>query len=158
MPRACALFFFLLLAGFGITPGHAQTPLPGPEPKFPPSCIVLRADAAVRMSVQSALDHCRPGSAVELAPGIARQAHSFSFVIDPITLPQGVSLIVDGGVTVYGTTDASLYQIPNPGGATCGTIGTFPIYGVCKPLIRFTSGSGIYGYGIIDGQGEKDIT
>jgi polygalacturonase len=152
--RAGALLFFLGLASLDTTVAFAQARWFEVEPKFPPTCIVLRAGVKFQMSVQIALKNCLPNYAVELAAGPNRRDNSF--VIDPITLPRKVSLIVDGGVTDYGTTDASRYQIPSAPG-TCGTVGPYPVYGICKPLISFTSGSGIYGYGIIDGQGQMPV-
>jgi hypothetical protein len=128
--RAGALLFFLGLASLDTTSAFAQAKWFEVEPKFPPTCIVLRAGLKFQLSVQRALQNCSPNYAVELAAGPNRLDNSF--VINPITLPPKVSLIVDGGVTVYGTTDASRYQIPSAPG-TCGTVGPYPVYGICKP-------------------------
>jgi polygalacturonase len=47
---------------------------------------------------------------VELALG---RDHSYNaFLFDPITVPSGLSLIVDGGVTVYASRDPQKYQDP----------------------------------------------
>ena len=163
MTRMSSLLFLLGFASLHPSAAFSQGKGPGEEPQFPPTCIVLRAGATIRLSVQSALDNCLPGYAVELAPGPLTTDDSF--FIDPITLPPKVSLIVDGGVTVYGTTDASKYQLPrssdsgagDEGTPICGTVGRgYPVYG-CKPLITFDSDSGIYGYGIIDGQGDRSV-
>lgn len=80
-----------------------------------------------------------------------------AFLIKPIKLPSHVSLIVDGGVTVYGSRDPGAYQIkdPKPPTSVCGETGTWPINSGCKPLIELSSNTGIYGNGVIDGQGDK---
>jgi polygalacturonase len=159
--RAGFLVLLAALASFVAGAASAESKQLETEPKFPPTCIVLRAGATIQLSVQSALDHCTPYHAVELAPG--KGSNGNKFVIGPITLPPKISLIVDGGVTVYGSSDARLYQIPPPPTPnilvtqTCGTVGDYPIRGICKPLISFTSDSGIYGYGVIDGQGEQPV-
>jgi polygalacturonase len=58
-----------------------------------------------------------------------------AFVTGPITVPSGVSLWVDSGATLYGTRDPNVY---GSAGALISVKGT---------------NSGIYGQGIIDGQG-----
>jgi hypothetical protein len=161
--RARALLLLLGLLSVGSSVALGQPKRPHPEPTFPPTCMVLRAGATISWTVQSALNNCPPYKAVELALGPREEDHRF--VIDPITLPENVSLIIDGGVTVYGTTDASRYQlepIPATTGKAghpivCGTVGPYPVI-ACKPLITLSSGSGIYGYGVIDGQGQMPVT
>ncbi len=162
--RAGSLLLLFGLLAIGPSAARGQTPPTHLEPTFPPTCTVLRAGATISWTVQSALDRCPPYMAVELALGPRDEDHSF--LIDPITLPENVSLIIDGGVTVYGTTDASRYQLEPIPAATadkidhpvvCGTVGPYPII-ACKPLITMSSGSGIYGYGVIDGQGQMPVT
>ncbi len=81
--------------------------------------------------IQTALNSCASGQAVRLVPSGAND----SFIIGPIHLPTGVSFWVDSGVTLYGTRDPIVY---NQAAALISVTG---------------ANSGIYGPGIIDGQG-----
>lgn len=166
-----------LLHGAGISL-LAQDTRTVTEPTFPSTCAVLHAplhstsdgptvgpsqdeqDAASTPEtqlLQAALDSdtCHPGQAVELALGSDPSLNAF--LIEPITVPAGISLIIDGGVTVYGSRDPAVYQVkpPDPSGATCGMIGPWPINAGCNPLITVSSNTGIYGNGVIDSQGDK---
>ena len=96
----------------------------------------------------------RPGGRTHLGRDTSHNA----FLIDPITLPLGVSLIIDAGVTVYGSRDPRNYQDPSTPAIQCGNFGPVATYKVgkgCLPLVTLTGFSGIYGYGVIDGQGDK---
>lgn len=95
---------------------------------------------------------CLPGDALELALGTDSSRNAF--LINPISLPVGVSLIIDGGVTVYGSRNPKNYQ-DKSSNALCGTIGHYNVNEGCLGLITLPSGSGVYGYGVIDGQGDK---
>jgi polygalacturonase len=100
--------------------------------------------------VQAALTACASGSAVELALGGTNNA----FLIQPINVPSGVSLIVDGGVTVFASRNPADFQSSHT--EQCGGYG--PSGNGCNTLISFNNGgtnvgSGIYGYGVIDGRG-----
>jgi polygalacturonase len=87
------------------------------------------------MTLQSALDACPSGQAVKLAAGGTNNA----FVTGPITIPAGVTLWVDAGVTLFGTR--------SPG-----------VYASASALITVHGdGSGIVGDGIIDGQGGEPM-
>ena len=105
------------------------------------------------------LQACPAGQAVELALGVDNSFNAF--LLDPITLPAGVSLILDGGVTVYGSRDPERYQDQsaktNSAGIVCGTVGPYPVSGGCVALISLLADSGIYGYGVIDGQGNRAL-
>ena len=114
-----------------------------PEPTIPPACVTLTATQSVSPgalpsesaldthALQSALDACASGNAVRLVASGARNA----FLTGPLTLPAGVTLWVDAGVTLYGTRD--------PG-----------IYGSARALIVASgANSGVVGDGTIDGQG-----
>nr|ANJ43647.1 glycoside hydrolase family 28 [Ramulus artemis] len=141
--------FMTILMLFGLVQiGIARDLRNVTEPKTPQTCTYLKAtggdDTAV---IQKALDSCAKGKAVALASG--------TFFSGPINIPSGVSLLVDEGVT--------LKAIPNPklfdaGLKTCGTIDNSG-FG-CKALITMVGakGSGIYGKGIIDGQGGENMT
>jgi polygalacturonase len=140
------------------------------EPKVPASCVVLRAGMTVAAAtggeiearaessgagqaaldsarIQTALDHCAKGTAVELAA----DGDKLAFLTGPIQLRAGGVLLVDKGVTLYGTRNPEYYAV-TPG--SCGLVNDDSASG-CRPLIaaRNASGSGIMGEGAIDGQG-----
>jgi hypothetical protein len=122
------------------------------EPSFPPACTVLMANQAAgsldetnfdTVRIQGALNSCAGGQAVELAA----QDQSNAFLIQPITIPAGVTLLVDAGVTVFTSLNRADY--PCPGSSSSD----------CTPIITVApgSGSGIMGYGIIDGRGGNNL-
>src|ERR1700734_2127680 len=109
----CVRVAVCLAMGLGIGAG-AQTLATGDsrtvtEPVFPPSCAVLAAQQAIvsggpasetafdTSRIQAALTACPSGQAVELTTSGTNNA----FLIQPLTIPVGVGLIVDGGVTVF---------------------------------------------------------
>ena len=118
------------------------------EPSFPPQCATLGASQTTghldeasfdTARVQAALDRCPAGQAVELATEDGNDA----FLIQPITIPSGVTLVVDAGVIVFASLNRADYPCPGPGSSDCTAIITVPA----------GAGSGIMGYGIIDGRG-----
>jgi polygalacturonase len=126
------------------------------EPRYPPVCSTLSAqqvDSGLQESmadtarVQSALNACAPGQAVEFTSSGAYNA----FIIAPITLPAGVTMLVDPDVTIFGSIKYSDYS--------CNTSS-----GWCTPLINVlpntdpAPGSGIMGLGVIDGRGGVPLT
>ena len=126
--------------------GAGDPKLP-PEPTIPPACATLTATHSVSgggapdesaldtAALQAALNACAPGQSLRLAPDASHNA----FVIGPVTLPTGVTLWVDAGITLYGTRA--------PG-----------VYGSASALISVTGeNSGIVGDGIIDGQGGEPM-
>jgi len=132
------------------------------EPVFPPTCTALAAAQTITngvpasettfdtMRIQTALTACASGKAVELTASGSNDA----FLIQPLNIPSGVGLIVDGGVTVFASRDPADYQVS--GAETCGSYGSAG--NGCKNLFTFNNGgsntgSGIYGYGVIDGRG-----
>ncbi len=133
------------------------------EPKFPPACTVLNAQLSISNNeptsetafdtsrIQTALNHCPSGQAVELAPSEA----NYAFLIKPITIPSGVTLLVDAGATVFASRNPADYQTSNP--TRCGSVTSAG--GGCQPLIssKGTTGSGLMGYGIIDGRGWDNL-
>ena len=152
---------------------HAQDLRTVKEPVIPPACTTLKAtltpasatsgEIEVRAyqaasgqasldttRLQQALDHCDKGHAVELAPDAANTA----FLIGPIALRPGVTLLIDKGVTLYGSRNPEFYAL-NPG--SCGLVNDAP--SGCRPLIavKNATGSGIMGDGAIDGQGGAKI-
>ncbi len=140
------------------------------EPAIPPACTILKAaltpasatngDIEMRARrggsdqasldtarIQSALDHCAKGQAVELAADGANSA----FLTGPVSLRAGVTLLVDKGVILYATRNPESYAI-TPG--SCGLVNADSASG-CKPLLaaKGASGAAVMGDGVIDGQG-----
>ena len=177
--RTLAASFALLLAVPATL--HAQDTRTVTEPVFPAVCSQVQADLTISAgepsselntatdttAIQTALKNCAQGQAVELVANGANTA----FVIAPIYVPAGVTLLVDGGVTVFGSRNAADYQIPG-NSSTCGTSDNGS---ACYPLITLgqnaVNGStttyysatqpvtGLMGYGIINGRGaDKLIT
>lgn len=121
------------------------------EPSFPPACVALTANQisgsldetsfdAVRL--QNALNTCPAGQAVELAASGVNNA----FLIQPITIPSGVTLLVDAEVTVFTSLNRADYPCPSTSSSDC------------TPIITVLgSGSGIMGYGVIDGRGGQNL-
>ncbi len=105
--------------------------------------------------IQQALDHCAKGHAVELAPGsgpaVANSVANTAFLTGPISLRPGVTLLIDKGVTLYGSRNPKDYETSD---GSCGVVNDISSAG-CRPLIaaRGASGSAIMGDGTIDGQG-----
>src|SRR6185312_16256043 len=95
------------------------------EPKIPESCVQLPAqlratDNMIAPSdegkldterIQAALDHCKPGMAVELKPTSGNNA----FLSGPLEMREGVTLLVDEGVTLFGSRDAKVYEMKGEG-------------------------------------------
>jgi polygalacturonase len=124
----------------GCGAGDANMP---DEPTIPPACTTLQATQAVAqdavadettldtVTLQTALNACGAGHSLRLAPSASNNA----FITGPLTLPTGVTLWVDAGVTLYGTRDPA-------------------VYGAATALISARSANaGIVGEGVIDGQG-----
>jgi len=147
---------------------HAQDTRTVTQPVIPASCTVLTSQTAIvsgepasetafdTARIQAALNSCPSGEAVELAPS----GSNYAFLMQPITIPSGVTLLVDGGVTVFASRNPADYQAGTPSSSvdTCGTVGTHG--NGCTQLIGFASGatgSGIMGYGVIDGRGEDKL-
>ncbi len=154
---ACGLVAMAVAAG-------AQDTRTVTEPKIPATCVKLEAKIAAvgdglkesdeanpdTARLQEAIDSfaakCKPGQAVELASG-AKGANAF--LSGPFELKEGVTLLVDKGVTLFASRKASDYDVTTPG--TCGTI---PAKGPCKAFITIRAKNvGIMGDGVIDGRG-----
>jgi polygalacturonase len=134
--------------------------------------------------IQKAIDGCSPGMAVELSvrplPVEYKAPHACSatcppdisaFLTGPLELREGVTLLIDKGVTLYGSRDPKVYEIPNPDAkpgdeGKCGTSmprpTSFPTFatgagrprGECRPLISVNvKNAAIMGDGVIDGRG-----
>ena len=134
------------------------------EPVFPAVCTILTAQLQQSGSdlpssaentfdtarIQAAMNACPSGKAVELTSTGSNNA----FLIQPIQMVSGVTLIVDAGVTVFGSRNPRDYDI-TPG--VCGTIDSSGQG--CVALISGSSvvNTGIMGYGTIDGRGGDNI-
>ena len=166
--------------------GHAQDTRQVAEPKIPAVCTKLEAqlnssagpyalneqdeDKLDTARIQKALDSCTPGQAVELA---AHMGKANAFLTGPLDLREGVTLLIDKGVTLYGSRDPKVYEFPNPDAkpddpVTCGTSRprptSFPTFstnqaarprGGCRSLITVNNAknTAIMGEGVIDGRG-----
>ncbi len=159
--RAVTLAFPFLFASAHLL--RAQDTRNVSEPKFPSTCTSLAAQLSISNGepssetefdtsrIQAALNNCASGQAVELAASDNNNA----FLIQPISIPSGVTLLVDAGVTVFASRNPADYQ--QGSGAKCGEVSNNG--GGCSPLItsKRTTGSGIMGYGVIDGRGWDDL-
>ena len=154
------------------------------EPKIPASCTQLPAQLRAvsdklaeadeskldTARIQSALDKCKPGMAVELKPASGNNA----FLSGPLEMRTGVTLLIDEGVTLFGSRDAAVYESTAPGATPglCGTIAagappaifpapqrSAPARGGCRPFISINDAKdvGIMGDGVIDGRGYAKI-
>ena len=157
----CGVLTGLMLLGVS----RAQDARTVNEPVIPPACTTLTAqldapdgkfadadEAKLDTGrIQRAIDGCAAGHAVELAAGGAKH----SFLIGPIELKPGVTLLVDGGVTLYGSRDPKVYEM-SPG--SCGIV-TVEGGHTCKPLIAVhgAAHAGIMGDGVIDGRGGASL-
>ena len=78
---------------------------------------------------------------------VARAANAF--LSGPLTIGEGVTLLVDKGVTLFASRDPKDYDVNGPG--TCGTM---PAKGPCKAFITIRAKNvGIMGDGVINGRG-----
>ncbi len=178
------LWAMAVLAG-GIAAG-AQDMRVVTEPVIPAACVKLPAmllsvgDKVAEADeekldtgrIQAAMDGCKTGQAVELAVAGGKNA----FLTGPLQLRSGVTLLVDKGVTLFGSRDPAVYEIQVPGAAAdaplkCGTSLPRPGQfgqeagqaqaqavqrgGGCRPLISAANvtNAAIMGDGVIDGRG-----
>ena len=134
------------------------------EPVIPPICISLDAQLHINdrslatadenkldtSRIQQALDACGKGQGVILRTHEAENA----FLSGPLELREGVTLIVDKGVTLFASRDPAIYE-KAPG--SCGLVNESG--SGCKPLIsaQHVSGAGVMGDGVIDGRGGEKI-
>src|SRR5438270_4742851 len=153
------------------------------EPKIPASCTQLAAQLRAvgdklaeadeskldTARIQSALDRCKPGMAVELKPASGNNA----FLSGPLEMRTGVTLLIDEGVTLFGSRDPALYEVKTEGATPglCGTIAAgappavFPApqrpapRGGCRPFISINDAKdvGIMGDGSSKGGGTRSF-
>ncbi len=162
----CLSFLFALLWIGAHQPAGAQDTRTVTEPVFPPVCTTLTAQLQQTGNtlpsgdetsfdtarIQDALNACTSGDAVELALGSASGDNAY--LIQPITIPSGVTLLVDAGVTVYGSRNPADYAIAS---GSCGIVASSSQG--CNALITMNAANaGIMGYGVIDGRGGQTLT
>ncbi len=139
------------------------------EPTFPAACQVLTASfhdvnedvpASVE-AVSTNLDQARLQSALNACAGTNQAvelsmdaAGDNSFLTGPITIPSGVTLLVDPGVTLYFSRNAQDYDTTQ-GVHTCGTVNAASNTASCQNLITIANdnNTGIMGYGKLNGRG-----
>src|SRR6185437_353316 len=105
--------------------GVAQDMRQVTEPKIPESCVQLPAQLRATNDmlsaadeskldtdrIQAAVDKCTPGMAVELKPASGNNA----FLSGPLEMRTGVTLLIDEGVTLFGSRDAKVYEMKGEG-------------------------------------------
>jgi polygalacturonase len=108
--------------------------------------------------IQTALNSCPSGTVVKLVSSDSNDA----FLAGSLTLPSGVSLWVDSGVTLYASRYPADYTSGGlVSGNECGNASATTSGSACQALITApagSSGSGIYGPGTIDGRGGSALT
>jgi polygalacturonase len=159
------------------------------EPKVPAVCVKLEAklatpqkEGALRIGdegkldtqrIQQAIDGCGVGKAVELAiyTHTANGAGLFlnAFLTGPLDLREGVTLLIDQGVTLYGSNDPKDYDVakgeePKLCGTSMARPKDLPLFsmnaaarpkGGCRALINVNDAknAAVMGDGTIDGRG-----
>jgi polygalacturonase len=134
------------------------------EPRVPAICVTLPAQLSGgndslpdtdrskydTARIQDAIDRCPAGNAVELRPEGAHNA----FLTAPLVLKSGVTLLVDVGVTLWGSRNPRDYD-RRPG--SCGVVDH--IGSGCNPVVAAVDapGSGVMGGGVIDGRGGEKM-
>ncbi len=130
------------------------------EPHIPRACVTLQANIVSQNGIiapadeqklsttriQDALEHCASGRAVVL------RAHGQKnvFLTGPLTLRNGVTLVIDKNTALVASRDPKVYEL-SPG--SCGIVSQRG-HG-CKPLISGDNlnNAGIMGEGSIDARG-----
>jgi polygalacturonase len=106
--------------------------------------------------IQAAIDACPAGQAVKLVSA----GSSNAFLAGPISIKSGVTLWIDGGVTLFASRSPLDYDVGT--GADAGYCGTADAHhkNGCNPWITATEtrNSGIVGDGIVDGRGGAQLT
>ncbi len=147
LSNLCCIICCLLSVNFAMSAGDTRNVK---EPTIPNSCSVLKAnDKISTSSIQNEMDRC---SKLKKVVSLQPDEKKFHFYSGPLTIPSNGGLLINKGVVLSAIPDPSLYD---NGNHTCGTINNSGRG--CKPFItvKNTSNSGIYGSGIIDGQGNS---
>lgn len=162
--RRTAGVLFAVLTITAVSLCRAQDTRHVTEPRIPAPCVQLRARLSAQNGrltgaeehmpdtarIQSAIDHCAPGHAVELSSSGAGHI----FLSGPIELRPGVTLLIDSGTALYASRNPRDYDI-TPG--SCGVVSKRG-HG-CKPLILadHAPGAAVMGDGVIDGRGGETL-
>jgi polygalacturonase len=108
--------------------------------------------------IQAALNSCHPGGVVKLVAAGQYDA----FLAGALTLPSGVTLWVDSGVTLYASRYPADYTAAGlVAGDECGNASATTTGKSCKGFITVAPGatdSGVVGQGTIDGRGGSAVT
>jgi polygalacturonase len=163
------------------------------EPKGPPVCVKLEARLTATPDanggkireedeskldtgrIQRALDGCGAGKAVELAGMFCprdtecKVPDRNAFLSGPLDLPEGVTLLVDKGVTVFGSRDPKVFEMSRAGEPElCGTsmprpkeLPLFSLNGAARPRggcralinVNGAKNTAVMGEGTLDGRG-----
>jgi polygalacturonase len=182
-------WFMLVWLGSMAAVAAAQDTRVVTEPKVPAVCTRLVAEQQSGIltkdeeetldteRMQKALDGCAPGHAVELARagGTDGKAHavaernSDAFLTGPLDLRQGVTLLIDEGVTLYGSRNPAVYDMatgdePKLCGTSLPRPKELPLFSInaaakpkggCRALINVSGAkdAAVMGEGTIDGRG-----
>lgn len=163
----CAFLSAVLLStGFAVSQDTREVK----EPVIPATCVKLEArlsatgealagaslpeadeDKPDTARIQTALDSfagkCSPGQAIELAPG---PDGANAFLSGPLELKEGMTLLVDKGVTLFASRRASDYDVTP---VMCGIMQPQRFRG-CKSFLTIRAKHvAIMGDGVIDGRG-----
>src|SRR5450755_3675416 len=118
-------FFTVAILAFAAGPLFAQDTRTVTEPTIPPTCVVLQAGkigepgilspeyelTTDTARIQKAIDSCASGHAVELSRGklqistLAGQFVPNAFLSGSLELREGVTLLIDRGVTLFASRD-----------------------------------------------------
>jgi len=155
----------VFLLSLAVLPAHGQGARTVTEPVIPSVCSVHTATIASTNSdlsstnnahfdtarIQAALNTCASGQAVELQAANGNDA----FQIQPITIPAGVTLLIDPGVTVYASINPRDYDIAS---GSCGIVAATSAG--CKPVIGVSgaANAAVMGGGVINGRGGDTLT
>jgi polygalacturonase len=142
--------------------GSAAFSSPGATDPIIDNAAAVAADPASSnpdtARIQTALNTCVSGTVVKLVSSGSNDA----FLTGSLTLPSGVSLWVDSGVTLYASRYPADYTSGGlVSGDECGNASATTSGSACEALITAvagSSGSGIYGPGTIDGRGGSALT
>ena len=147
----------LVAAAMGLSAQDARKVV---EPRIPAACVTLGAELVAAeggleetdeakldtVRIQRAIDGCGAGKAVMLG----RAGKHNAFLSGPLHLREGVTLVVEHGVTLFAARDPKLYETA-PG--SCGIVNDSGRG--CNPLIAVegVAHAGVMGDGVIDGRG-----
>lgn len=137
----------------GATGGTSLEPSSTSSPTFTSSEVLDNTTASGGAGIQTALNSSPSHNCVEVVANGAKNG----IVLAPIQLPSGVTLFVDGNITVNGSRNPADY-----GGGSCGTIPTGSSSSSCGThwikSAGTTSGSAIMGYGVFNERGWDKFT